>query len=951
MDYRQTVNLPQTEFAQRASLAAREPERFARWAADALYQRSLERRSGAPRFELHDGPPYSNGNIHCGTAMNKVIKDIVVRYRDLKGYRAPFRPGWDNHGMPIEHAVGREAGRPLETLDLRHRCRAYAGEWVTRQREQFQRLGVRADWDRPYLTMDHDFEADILATFAELVKRGYVYRGMRSTWWAPGLRSALADAELEYAEHTSTSIYVSFRVSVPGEVFAGHEPAYLVIWTTTPWTIPSNLAIAAHPEVEYRLVRNDGAVYLMADYLADSLANRFGWNGVEQLGTVPGAALDGVVTQHPLYDRDSPLVFADYVTVADGTGLVHTAPGHGKEDFETGRQYGLEPFCPVDEAGCYTAEVGERLAGRNVFEANDDVVAMLREAGALLAVEPYVHSYPHDWRAHEPVIVRATTQWFLNIDHPVGQTTHRELALQAVRRTRWFPAEGRERIKPMVAGRPDWCLSRQRSWGVGIPAFYCPCGAVVMNAETLDAAVAKVRELGSDAWFELPPEALLPDGYTCPECGGPGAAFTKEQDVLDVWFDSGSTHRACYADDELPVELYLEGSDQHRGWFNSSLMVGVAMTAQAPYQTVVTHGFVLDADGRAMSKSLGNVVDPMDFIHEFGADVFRLWVASVNWFEDVRISREVIERTADTYRNLRNSFRFLLGNLHDYDPAEALPLEQLDPLGRYVLHRLEWLKQRAVEWYEAYEFHRLMGAVHRFVLEVSAVYLDVAKDELYCGSPADRRPYQTVLHAVASELARLLAPVLVFTAEEVWAALPQGTRSATGSDGATGGLSASAPTDTSRTGGQAASGTELAGSVHLADWPAAVPDRLDEELAADLERLLALRDQVKLAQEQVNQGLAKADRVKPLEMHVRLALPVPEAELALAYGDTLRKLLVVSSVAVAVSETELLVEVERAQGQRCERCWRIWPDSQFGNVAGHPTVCDRCAQVVEEAGR
>ncbi|NUQ00528.1 MAG: isoleucine--tRNA ligase, partial [Armatimonadetes bacterium] len=919
MDYRATVNLPQTEFPQRASLAQREPERLQRWQQLDLYRRSLARREGAPRFELHDGPPYSNGHIHIGHVLNKVLKDIVVRYRDLAGHACQFIPGWDNHGLPIEYAVTKELGERGEQPDIltiRHACREYAQKWIDLQREEFERLGVRGDWAHPYLTMSHEFEAGILATFANLAKQGYVYRGERIVQWAPSLRTALADAEIEYAEKVSPSVYVAFPVTSPGEALAGLGEAAVVIWTTTPWTIPANMAIAVHPEFEYRLFRHEGRVYLTADYLANGLLEKLGWQGAETVKLLPGSALEGVVTRHPLYQRPSPLVFADYVTLEEGTGCVHTAPGHGKEDFETGRRHGLPAYCPVDEDGRFTAEVGERLAGRKVLKANDEVCAMLAEAGALLHRENYRHQYPHDWRAHEPIIFRATTQWFLDIDHAVAGSTHRRRSVEAAEQVSWYPREGLDRIRPMVENRPDWCLSRQRAWGVGIPVFYCGCGATIMTAESLDSVVEVVRREGSDAWFELPPEQLLPDGFGCPQCGAGASGFHKETDVLDVWFDSGSTHQVVYGREARPVDLYLEGSDQHRGWFNSSLMVSVGVDGQAPYKAVVTHGFVLDSEGKAMSKSLGNVVRPAEVIEESGADVLRLWVASVDFYQDVRLGDEILKRVVDAYRNIRNSFRFLLGNLHDFDPcADQVAWDALSGLDRYVLYRLEKLKEQAREAYEGYEFHKFVHGVHNFVLEVSAVYLDVAKDELYCGHPEGpaRRAIQSVMYTVCRELATILAPVLAFTCDEVWEHLP---------------------------------GTSE--SVHLADWPAAYPGRLDESLAADFERLLAVRAKVKLAQEALNQGKAKAERVNPLEMRVVIT-PGREDEAALRrYAAELRALLVVSAVelqAATAEETE--VSVARAEGHRCARSWRVFGPSEFGNEPGHPEVSDRDAAVVE----
>ncbi len=918
MDYRRTVNLPQTPFPQRAGLATSEPLRLARWLDEDLYGQQLARRADAPRYELHDGPPYSNGDIHIGHALNKILKDIITRYRDLAGYRAPYRPGWDNHGLPIEYAVSQALaaeGRELDTLSLRRACRTYAQRWVDVQREQFKRLGIRGDWDHPYLTMAPEFEAGILESFATLAKAGYIYRGERIVQWAPSLRTALADAEIEYRDKVSPSIYVPFAVTQPSAALADLDALHVVIWTTTPWTIPANLAIAVRADIDYRVVEVEGRHYVLADYLADALGAKFGWAEPRRVRVVAGAELAGTVTQHPLYDRPSPVVLADYVSLEEGTGCVHTAPGHGKDDFETGRKYGLPAYCPVDEDGKFTAEAGERLAGRFVLKANDEVAGMLAEVGALLAREAITHQYPHDWRAHEPIIFRATTQWFLNIDHDLGDQTHRERALAAIDAVAWHPPEGRERIAAMVAGRPDWCVSRQRAWGMGIPAFYCPCGATILEARALDSVVEVVREHGSDAWFELPPEQLLPAGYTCPECGGPADALTKETDVLDVWFDSGSTHQCCYSKDELPVELYVEGSDQHRGWFNSSLMVSVGLDGRAPYEAVLTHGFTLDSDGRKMSKSLGNTVDPQNVVAQMGADVLRLWVASVDYSQDQRIGDEILARVADTYRGLRNSLRFLLGNLHDFDPAtDSVPEAELGGLDRYLLHGLEQTKRIVTQAYEEFNFHQVVYHLHLFALEASATYLDVAKDELYCGLPwgRPRRAIQTVLYALCSELTRLLAPILCFTADEAWELLP-GTASA---------------------------------SVHLSDFPAPRPERrIDPETLYELGWLIETRDMVKAAQEAYNAGRAKGERLNPLEMAVTLTAPPEQLAVLERWADEIRALFVVSAVELRAGDS-LAATIAPATGQRCARSWRIFPDAEFGHVPGHETLSDRDGAVV-----
>jgi len=1000
MNYRETVNLPRTPFPQRANLPQREPEWLKFWERERIYEKSLEMRRDAPRYELHDGPPYSNGHIHCGHLLNKVLKDFVVRYRHSAGYRAAFVPGWDNHGLPIEMQVSQELqaqGRQVDKVTLRRLCREYADRWFRIQREEFQRLGVRGDWDHPYLTMDPHFEARIVEVFVELALQGYVYRGQKAIHWCPHCVTALAEAEIEYADKDSLSIYVAFPVREDPRGVLGEGPAQVLIWTTTPWTIPANLAIAVHPEFDYALLRRQGQTYVVAEGLVWQVMGAVGWEDYEVVGTVPGADLVGVVCQHPLYDRPSPLIPADYVTLDEGTGCVHTAPGHGKEDFELAQAHGLPGYCPVDEEGRFTSEVGDRLAGQFVFEANESVNAWLQEVGALLRSESYTHSYPHCWRCHQPVIFRATEQWFMNIDHlrPDGRT-HRQACLDAIRATQWIPPESQNRITAMVEGRPDWCLSRQRAWGVGIPAFYCQgCGTAILDEPALRAVVELVRAQGSDAWFEVPAREILPPGFVCPQCGG--AEFRKETDILDVWFDSGSTHQAVYRREELPIELYLEGSDQHRGWFNSALMIGVGMNGQAPYRTVLTHGFTLDKDGFPMSKSRGNVISPLDLMQEYGADVLRLWVASTDYFLDVRIGDEILQRIADAYRRIRNTFRYLLGTVSDFVPSrDAVPYAELSPLDRWMLHELEGFKERVRAAYESFEYHRIyQGTLNFFAHTLSAGYFDILKDLLYCGGQdsRERRAAQTVLYELLSSLARMLAPILVFTMEEVWQLVPE----------------------------------KGAVSVHLTDFPPARPEWRDEALAREFQRLLELRSLAHEALEAavdahslgqrltgvdetihrllqgeppaelvnalrqavsaaakaaaeadleeppfaalaaqaddlsadptvlralhatVHQALealaARPQVTQPLEAAITFTVGPSDQALLEKYADWLRMFFIVSQVELVAGTTPAVqVAVRQASGRKCERCWIVTED--VGTAADHPTLCGRCAAVV-----
>jgi isoleucyl-tRNA synthetase len=916
MDYRETLNLPATEFPMKADLPAREPLFQELWQKNQVYERTA-RRDGHDLFVLHDGPPYSNGDIHMGHALNKILKDIVVKYKAMRGFAAPYVPGWDNHGLPIEVNVVKEFRRKGVTPDkvtLRRRCRAYAAEFVEKQKAQFRRLGVRGDWDDPYLTMSTQFEAEIVRVFGELVERGFVYRGLRPVYWCTTDETALADAEIEYVEgRRDPSIYVRFGLRAdPHDVFEGADPArcFTIIWTTTPWTIPANVAVAVSPTFDCVVARTGaGNRYLVAEALLKATMEAAGITDYEVVRTLPGRDLSGLVFKHPLFDRDSLLVHADYVTLTDGTGVVHTAPGHGKEDFATGQAYGLPVLQPVTADGRFDASAGE-FEGLTLAEGGERVIERLQEAGALLARGEIVHSYPHCWRCHNPVVFRATVQWFMNIDHD----GHREKALEAIQGVGWFPGESVNRISAMVAGRPDWCLSRQRAWGVGIPVFYCKaCSEPVASRESIGAVYALVAREGSDAWFEKEASAILPPGFACPHCGDAEAGFTKETDVLDVWFDSGSTCRAVLErrpELRYPADVYLEGSDQHRGWFNSSLMVGVATKGEAPYRQVITNGWTLDEKGKAMHKSAGNAVAPATVVDRYGADVLRLWVGSTNYFEDVRLGENILKQVVESYRRVRNTLRFLLGALYDFVPGrDTADREDLTELDRWALHRLQALTEDVTRAYEGYEFHRATRAILDFcTTDMSAFYLDVLKDRLYASAPDDpaRRSAQTALYEIASALARMLSPILSHTAEEAWQMLP--------------------------------GATEMAPSVELAVFPE--PDPLyvlGDAPAARWRVLLAVRDEVNKALENARQtGTIK----KSLEAKVTLT-GAPDATAGFSDED-LAMLFLVSQVERGNGAASLAVAP--AEGEKCARCWLIKRD--VGANPARPDLCGRCAEAV-----
>ncbi|MGH9658263.1 MAG: isoleucine--tRNA ligase [Bryobacteraceae bacterium] len=926
VDLKQTLNLPRTGFPMKANLAQSEPKMLAAWQAQDVYGQIRAARAGRPVYILHDGPPYANGNIHLGHALNKVLKDLIVKSKTMAGFDSPYVPGWDCHGLPIEIKVDGELGSKkakMSPAEIRAACRDYAAKYVELQKKDFERLGIFGRWNDPYLTMSAQYQSVIAGAFVDFLDKGYVYKGLKPVNWCMSCRTALAEAEVEYADHSSPSIWVRFALtSDPAKIapaLAGRV-VWGLIWTTTPWTIPANMAIAYHPKFEYAAVEAGDDVYLVAADLVRATAEKCGWSEPREIARFPGAALEGAVFRHPFLERDSLGILADHVTLEQGAGAVHTAPGHGHEDYVVARQYGIETYCPVDAAGRFyhadgaAGRLPEEIIGKTVWEANPVVTGILRDRGALLAQEKVSHSYPHCWRCHNATIFRATEQWFIGME----RNNLRQRALDAIRHVRWMPAWGEERISNMIATRPDWCISRQRIWGVPIIVFYCAgCREPLTDRKYLDPVVKLFAEHTADVWYERAAADLLPPGAACPHCGG--AKFTKESDILDVWFDSGSSHLAVLtASNALPwpSDVYLEGGDQYRGWFHSSLLVGVGLRDAAPYRVCITNGWTLDEQGRAMSKSLGIGIEPEEIISKYGADVLRLWVSSVEYTDDVRLSDTMLKRLAEAYFKIRNTFRYALGNLCDFTAADAVPAGELREIDQWILVRAAGLVERCRAWYEEFAFHKVFHAVYDFAtVDLSAVYFDILKDRLYTSATRSsaRRSAQTALARVTDALVRLVAPVLVFTAEEVWRNL--------GRDG----------------------------SVHTALFPE--PDDLTAGLpatardrAADFDRLMQVRDSVLKSLETARQEKFIG---APLEARVRLEASAEWMPLLERYAAELPSLFIVSQVTLANhSGTPLAVTVERAEGAKCARCWKYATD--VGAHADLPSVCGPCSRAVEE---
>ena len=935
-DWKDTLNLPRTEFPMKANLPVAEPQMLARWNAMNLYGQLRDARAGKPKFVLHDGPPYANGSIHIGTAINKILKELVVKSKSMSGYDAPYVVGFDCHGLPIELKVDKELGakkRDMSVLEFCRACRAYAERFIGTMTEQFQRLGILGTWDAPYLTMDYRYQAAIARTFGRFVEKGLVYKGKKPVHWCIHCRTALAEAEVEYADHVSPSIYVEFALAPESQAeiaqrvpkLAGRNVS-VVIWTTTPWTIPSNLAIAFHPEFDYAAYDLEGRAVIMAEGLASRVAEATGLAFGGPVAKMKGADLEKLRFRHPLYARDSIAVLADYVTLDAGTGAVHTAPGHGADDFTTGQRYGLEIYAPVGPGGHFLESV-ELFSGQRVFDANASVEQALKERSRLLHRSNFSHQYPHCWRCHNPVIFLATSQWFIRMDGDTaiaadGKTpqTLREAALSAIDSdVKWIPAWGHDRIYNMVSSRPDWCISRQRVWGVPIPAVDCTkCGEAITTPGLVEIAAKVFEAHGADAWYDRPVEDFLPSGLACPSCSG--TTFEKEMNILDVWFDSGSSHEAVLSvRPELtwPSDIYLEGSDQHRGWFQSSLLLGLGTRGRPPYRQVVTNGFVIDTDGQKMSKSIGNVIAPQDVINQSGADVLRLWAAMSDYWEDIRVSKEILTRASEAYRKIRNTLRYLIGNLYDFDPSrDRVSIDALEDVDRYILLRYGQVAKQTLAAYDAYDFSTIFQTVNAFTtVDLSAFYADVSKDRLYtfASGSKERRSAQTAMYVIADGLARLLAPILSFTTDELWQYLP-GSREE---------------------------------SVHLALFPeGASLDGLDDPaLTTRWERLIAVRDQVLAKIEPL-----RKDKQIGSSLQAKVTLSATGDDLALlrSHEAQLPMLFIVSEVEVreGTQGGGLEISIDRARGVKCERCWRY-----VANVSADPErpgICDRCQDALAE---
>ena len=931
-DYTSTLNLPTTEFSMRANLPAREPETLAYWEKIGLYRLMLENAAGKPTFELHDGPPFSNGNIHMGTALNKMLKDFINKSKVMEGYRVPYIPGWDNHGMPIESAIIKKNKldrRRMSVPEFRTACHDFAQKYVDIQMGQFVRLGVSGDWEHPYLTMAPSFEAREIKVFGEMYGKGTIYKGMKPVYWCPKCETALAEAEIEYQTDPCTSIYVKFRVrdDIDGRIskYAPLADTYFIIWTTTTWTLPGNLAIALNPDETYVLVKAaDGCHYILAEALCEKTMQAGGVESYETLATYTGRELEFVKTAHPFLDRDSVVLLADYVTMDSGTGCVHTAPGFGADDFQTCKRYGIEVVVPVDDRGRQTAEAG-KYAGMYYADSNAAILADMKESGALFASADIAHEYPHCWRCKSPIIFRATPQWFCSVE------AFKDEAVEACHKVSWLPAWGEERMIQMVRERADWCISRQRHWGLPIPVFYCAdCGQPICTPETIDRVSELFGQNGSNCWFEREAADLLPEGFVCPHCGG--KSFEKETNTLDGWFDSGSTHFGVLEEHEKdgmvwPADMYLEGGDQYRGWFQSSLLTAVGAKGQgAPYRQVLTHGWVVDGEGRTMHKSLGNGIDPNDVVKKYGADIVRLWAASSDYHADVRCSDAIFRQLSETYRKIRNTARILLANIGDFDPnTDSVPVSELHDIDKWILSRLNRLIETCRVGYDGYEFHTVTHAVNNFCTnELSKLYVDITKDRLYTDgkTSAERRCAQTAMYRVVSALTRLIAPILAFTGEEIWHHMPHLT-------------------------------SERGESVFLNAMPEVSAECEFPELMAHWDELFALRDGVMKALE-----LARAEKMIGKALDARVTVYTTDRErydLLNSFADKLNLIFVTSQATVLQgeapegaytdAETGVSVLVSPAEGRKCDRCWTFVTD---GTEVGDGYLCPRCCRVIGE---
>ncbi len=913
MDYNKTICLPKTDFPMRAGLPKREPEMLKRWETEDLYHELLKKNEGKPLFNLHDGPPFSNGSIHMGTAMNKAIKDIITRSYAMRGYYTPYIPGWDNHGMPIESNIIKQNKlnhKAMSIPDFRSACHDFAAHYVDVQRDAFKRIGVVGDWDHPYLTMDPGFEAEEVKVFGEMYKKGYIYKGLKPVYWCPHDETALAEAEIEYQEDPVTTVYVKFPMHDDQGKLGAFDKSklFFVIWTTTIWTLPGNLAIALHPAESYAIVKAAGGEhYIVAEALAEKVMGLGGFDSWEIVETHPGSFFENMLADHPFLPKTSRLVLADYVTMDSGTGCVHTAPGFGADDYQTCKRYGMDMVVPVDDQGRHTDYAG-KYAGMTTDESNPVILQDMKESGMLLASEDIVHSYPHCWRCKSPIIFRATPQWFCSVD------SFKEQAVAAADEVRWVPKWGIDRMKSMIRERSDWCISRQRRWGLPIPVVYCKdCGKPVVTDETIEAISKLFGAEGSNAWFAKEAEEILPAGFACPHCGGK-SGFEKETDTLDGWFDSGSTHYAAMKKDQgfWPATVYMEGLDQYRGWFQSSLLTAVgAFGKGAPFKECVTHGWTVDGEGKAMHKSAGNGMDPAEVIDKYGADILRLWAANTDYHADVRCSHDIFKQLSQNYLKFRNTARYCLGNLDGFDPNHLTAPGEMEELDRWAVTRLNALMEKCFAAYDEYEFLVATHAVNDFcVVDMSNFYLDVIKDRLYCDEKdgAPRRSAQTALYLILDTMTRIMAPILCFTCDEIWQAMAHRE----GDDGR----------------------NVLFNDMHQPFTDYALDDAAMERWAV----IEALRDKVNAALE-----AARSEKKIGKSLEAAVTLTVPEAEGWLAETPNLADLLIVSQVTVQTG-SEAAVEVRKAEGGKCERCWKVLP--AVGADAEHPALCPRCAAAV-----
>lgn len=930
MDYKDTLNMMKTEFPMRAALPQREPEILKGWYDGKLYEKLMEHNEGKPLFVLHDGPPYANGDIHIGHALNKTLKDFIVRYKNMTGYKSPYVPGWDTHGLPTELKARKEAHISAESnisdLELRKICRDTALGFVDMQRESFKRLGIIGEWDNPYITLTKDFEEEQIKVFASMATKGYIYKGLKPVYWCPDCNTALAEAEIEYAEDPCHSIYVKFNVEDDhGKLTAmgaDLSKTYFVIWTTTTWTLPANVAICVGPDFEYSLIKSGDEYYVMATELAAAAMEARGVTEYETLGTMMGSELEYIKCRHPFIDRISLVIVGDHVTLESGTGCVHTAPGHGVEDFVVCKKYPELPVVvPVDANGRLTEEAGQ-FAGLTTEEANKPIAEHLEKTGNLFALQKIIHQYPHCWRCHKPVIFRATSQWFCSVDD------FKEDAVKASESVEWYPAWGKDRLQSMVRERADWCISRQRKWGVPIPVVYCKkCGKEIIDNDIMMKVSEIFGKEGSDAWFAHEAEYFLPEGYKCPHCGA-SEGFDKETDIMDVWFDSGSSHAAVLEKRpylKRPADVYLEGADQYRGWFQSSLLTSVAGGHGSPFKQIVTHGWTVDGEGKKMSKSLGNGIDPQDIIKQYGADILRLWVASSDYHADIRISKEILKQLSDNYRKIRNTARFCLGNLYDFDPdKDMLPNEELEELDKYALMKLDEVIDTARKGYEIYEYHTAAHAIHNFcVVDMSNFYFDVLKDRLYTSvsTSKTRRAAQTVLYKILDSLTLLLTPILAFTADEIWKFMPH---------------------DKSKN----------PESPLFNDIPQPDFIKTDDGFMEKWDKIHKIRVDVQKALE-----IARNEKKigKSLEARIVLGADGELYDFLKSVETALPEIFITSDVEVVQEKQAftgdvegLTVGVEGAKGEKCERCWKF--SETVGKDAKHPQLCAHCAAVLAEMG-